>query len=107
MTAFPCTRCGACCRNIGKLLATPVVGPQLEAVMAFPHAVLADGSCSKLGPDGCTVYEDRPLLCNIDAMHARYFAELTRTEFHNLNIAACRQLIREQRLPMSWAPRFV
>jgi Fe-S-cluster containining protein len=107
MTAFPCTRCGACCRNIGKLLATPVVGPQLEAVMAFPHAVLADGSCSKLGPDGCTVYATRPLLCNISDMHRKFYPELTQREFWNLNIAACRVLIVEQGLPTALQPEFV
>src|SRR5579863_6074070 len=44
----------------------------------------ADGSCVFLGPEGCTVYEDRPLVCRIyplgryvDAEGAEHWSHLT------------------------------
>lgn len=55
--AFPCTKCGACCRRVG---------------MYFPNWqwLKDDGkTCAKLADDGtCTIYADRPKECRIDTL---------------------------------------
>lgn len=52
---FPCTQCGACCRDISA-------APELK------DFALADGRCRHLEADNktCAIYEDRPLLCRVD-----------------------------------------
>ena len=73
--SFPCTSCGACCRLVGLAIANPdregLDPVTVEALDAFPYQARADGSCEKLDGTRCTVYEDRPLLCRVDAMLAR------------------------------------
>ena len=48
---FPCTKCGACCRNV-KGLGLPCDD---------------DGVCTNLIQDDntCSMYEDRPLICRV------------------------------------------
>ena len=55
MPPFPCTRCGACCLDLSMV-------PEMQDFM------LPSGKCSKLGADNktCTIYAERPLLCQVD-----------------------------------------
>jgi Fe-S-cluster containining protein len=90
---FPCTSCGACCRKIGKL------APKLKGTpFEFPHKWDESGACEMLGADNrCKVYDDRPLICNIQR-----FAEalsLDPAEFRAANIKACNQLMDDEGLP--------
>lgn len=92
--SFPCSGCGACCRNVGKV----VNSPQMKALMPcdslyFPYKVLSDGSCEKLIDNRCSVYEDRPLICNIEALGKRM--AYTPAAWRVLNIRACNTLIDE------------
>ncbi len=77
---YPCTRCGCCCKRIGLL------------GVDFPYDINADGSCSKLSENNeCTVYDERPLVCNIDK-----FAEVMEIDkeiFYKANIATCNALM--------------
>ena len=50
---FLCDKCGLCCRNIDKV-------PQLKE---FHNG---DGICKFLTNNKCSIYESRPLICNID-----------------------------------------
>ena len=65
---FPCTSCGLCCKNI-KHLFPPYPGVEHPMVLflasKFPYKMLDDGSCEMLKDNQCSVYEDRPLICNI------------------------------------------
>lgn len=59
-SSFPCASCGACCRRMK---------PVIDAGIPFPFKVDETGKCEKLGLDNkCTVYENRPDICNIDKM---------------------------------------
>lgn len=41
----------------------------------------------------CTIYEKRPLLCNIDEMYNQFFCEImSKKEYYNLNYAGCKML---------------
>lgn len=68
---FGCTGCGLCCRQVARALANPQAMPEpyKSALKQFPYKAKEDGSCENLLPDNkCAVYEDRPLLCNVDKM---------------------------------------
>ena len=93
---FPCSKCGQCCRQIGKILAARehVGGAAItKEVAAFPYAALPSGACEKLGADGqCTVYAERPQLCRVDVMGERM--GLSREDNWQLTAWACNELQR-------------
>jgi|APGre2960657404_1045060.scaffolds.fasta_scaffold51535_3 Fe-S-cluster containining protein len=68
---FPCTGCGGCCRLIGELLRDPPgsdIPMYKYAIESFPYKADENGVCEKLVDNRCSVYEDRPLLCNVTAL---------------------------------------
>jgi Fe-S-cluster containining protein len=68
------------------------------ALAAFPFTPRKDGSCPKLDLHGrCTVYEDRPLICRIEAMGVA--RGLTQAVSWQRAAAACNALQREDGLP--------
>lgn len=81
---YPCTRCGCCCKNVGLLIETTGI--------EFPYDINEDGSCSKLSEKNeCTVYDERPLICNFDK-----FIEATgvdKDEFYKANIMVCNSMM--------------
>lgn len=104
VTSFPCTGCGACCRQVGRTLERfrrlPEAYPAVEraALAAFPFEPREDGSCPQLAADGsCRVYEIRPQVCRVDAMgEAR---GMSREATWQLAAAACTDLQIETGLP--------
>lgn len=97
---FPCTKCGACCRKIGLAVQgaknIAVLLPNWDEVANFPYEINEDNSCSKLINNQCSVYEERPLICNIDKM-AAYF-HLTKEDFYEMNVTACHELMIEEEI---------
>lgn len=74
---FLCDKCGLCCRNIDKV-------PQLKE---FHNG---DGICKFLTNNKCSIYESRPLICNIDKVYEAFFSNLyTLEEFYKLNYQVC------------------
>lgn len=86
--SFPCTGCGACCRRVGSKL-------ELLQEFGFPYKPLEDGSCEMLDNDRCSVYEDRPFICNVDKI-GEYFPD--KKEFYLDNIRACNTMQEEDGL---------
>ena len=78
---FPCTRCGVCCRNLGK---SPLLS-QLDR---------GDGVCRHLDVDTnlCRIYETRPKICRVTDMYRAFEDRLTWGEYVALNQQACREL---------------
>jgi hypothetical protein len=79
---FKCDCCGACCRHIS-----------LSEI--YSDLDRGDGVCRFLDEETslCTIYENRPIKCNVDAMFETYFSrEMTREEYEELNYTACREL---------------
>lgn len=64
--AFPCNRCGACCRLVG---------------------------CRHLVDCLCEIYEERPLVCRVDEMWERHFQWMPPQIWLSLNQEACRLLL--------------
>lgn len=78
---FPCTRCGACCRNLGE----SALLSQLDR---------GDGVCRHLDVDTnlCRIYETRPKICRVTDMYGAFEDRLTWGEYVALNQQACREL---------------
>lgn len=80
---FPCTRCGACCRNVHLAVETKALDR-------------GDGSCihyddaTKL----CSIYYQRPAVCRVDVQFHEYYSQIMTWEsFCALNLEACKQLM--------------
>ena len=96
MDNFPCTKCGLCCTaaNLGKVLDpefTKNISPPMKFIISkFPYKLTDTGTCEMLKDGLCSVYDDRPLLCNI-----KLLAILSGDEqfFYILNALNCNKLI--------------
>ena len=78
---FPCEKCGCCCRLAGRFPIDGIVSP--------------DGICQHLDKKTnlCTIYEKRPIFCNVDASYEAYYKErMSREEFYELNKKECLRL---------------
>jgi len=52
-----------------------------------------NGVCRYLENNLCSIYENRPLICNTDEMYRLYFREImTEKEFVTINMEACIQI---------------
>ena len=55
---------------------------------------MEDGSCEKLTEDGlCSVYEDRPIMCNVRLMSKFY--EGSTEEYYDITAKICNIMIEE------------
>ncbi|MBQ6972048.1 MAG: hypothetical protein IJP86_06795 [Synergistaceae bacterium] len=82
---FNCDCCGLCCRHISGI----------KMLEAFDDRT---GTCIYLDRDNdlCTIYDSRPVICNIDAMYDIFFSrKMTREEFYAMNRESCMRLKRE------------
>ena len=70
MDTFPCTSCGKCCENLkDTLLNLHQTDPLTSFLLSiFPYKAKEDGSCEMLIDGLCSVYSNRPIICNIKAM---------------------------------------
>jgi len=79
---FQCDMCGLCCQNIGLS-------------DTYRNLDRGDGVCKyyEFATHKCSIYHERPLLCNVDAYYDKYMAnKMSRQEFHELNYETCRKL---------------
>ncbi len=97
--SFNCTGCGLCCKEIGNIIKSKPPFPWMEAAHnAFPYKAKADGSCEKLKDNKCTVYDDRPLLCNIERMADETDMPISKETWFEMNYIGCRTLQSELHL---------
>lgn len=79
---FPCTKCGACCKNISDI-------KELESFD------IGNGVCRHLDTqnNACKIYAVRPTICRINAMYEQEYRRLySKEEFYALNIESCKIL---------------
>jgi len=81
---FICNRCGLCCRNI-----------HLSKELANFHN--GNGICFYLDQetDLCTIYENRPTICNVEKSYEKYAAYYSEEEYLALNYKGC-ELLQKQ-----------
>ena len=84
---FYCNKCGLCCKKIGE---SPLYAWLDRGDGVFRHF----DDASKL----CSIYADRPMLCNIDQSYDHFFQDkMSREDFYSLNRAACQALQQKNR----------
>jgi Fe-S-cluster containining protein len=71
-----------------------------EALAAFPYEAREDGACEQLDGTGCRVYDDRPLICRVDAIGAARGWDQATTWW--LSARACDALQTEAGLPTAY-----
>lgn len=88
---FPCTSCGECCRHISHI-------PDLKS---FDNG---EGVCIHLLADNrCSVYSQRPDICNINKMYLiDYAKKIDQDEFLRLNAIACNEMQSLANIPISY-----
>jgi len=97
---FPCSQCGSCCRRIGKAVHYSEVlvengneDPVLKEMARFPFAPDELGRCPMLKNGKCTIYNNRPDICNVRTMWERYYkGKMSLRQFYELNKQACKKL---------------
>lgn len=84
---FPCNQCGLCCRN-------------LQGIEALQEYDLGNGTCKYLIDNKCSIYEDRPEICQVDTMFEKYFYKHMNWDQYVLeNIKVCQQLQKDNGVP--------
>lgn len=99
---YPCTSCGLCCKNMHQTIRSASViadthelKPLFKEVANFPFEIKENGRCSKLGSDDkCTIYDQRPDVCNTNKMYEKYFAhKMTIEQYYMLCAKSCNSLV--------------
>ena len=89
--SFPCTGCGCCCKRIKSAVKHYNVTDKKHPLY-FPYTWDENGVCENLTEDNkCKVYDNRPLLCNVDKF-AEYI-NYNKKEFYKSNIRACNYMM--------------
>lgn len=82
---FRCDKCGECCRSIGG---NPI----------YADLDRGDGVCKYLIGDLCSIYDRRPVLCNIDECYDLYFKDLvSKEEYYERNLNVC-EILKNRKL---------
>ena len=101
---FPCTSCGLCCTKIQEirdnLESYKDLTVMYKAIEDFPYDTDDTGACTKLINGICSVYEDRPLLCNIKRLGEESGYDLP--SWFKLNAISCNTLITNSNLGESY-----
>ena len=84
---FPCSKCGLCCKKIGEVVTNLKT---LNIEVDFPYSWNENGECKMLKDNLCTVYEQRPLICDVERFSKEY--GLNKKQFYKENMKACKDL---------------
>jgi len=81
---FLCSQCGACCKSVGKTNGAK-----------FGLPIKEDGSCANLVGNLCSIYDDRPEICRVDALYEKHFKKfkVSKKDFFIYNTKVCHKLI--------------
>ena len=64
-------------------------------IAEFPYKAKENGHCEKFHNNLCTVYEDRPLMCNIERAADELDLGMTKEQWFNINYKGCELLQQE------------
>ena len=95
---FPCSGCGCCCKRIKSVVELLNLKDK-STPLFFPYNWDSNGVCENLLPDNkCRVYENRPLICNIEKV-TEYFG-YEKSSFYSQNVLACNKMMEEDNVPL-------
>jgi Fe-S-cluster containining protein len=83
--------CGCCCKRVGIFKETGIY---------FPYDVDENGVCEMLENNKCKVYDNRPLLCNIEKL--ANVAKIDKYIFFKENIKVCNKMMDEDNMPLEY-----
>jgi Fe-S-cluster containining protein len=64
-----------------------------KLLCAFPYAFNLKGECEKLFNGLCTVYDKRPIVCDVDKMWALHYSDnINQKDFYALNKMKCGEI---------------
>lgn len=97
---FPCSGCGCCCKRI-KSVVEVLKLKDINSPLYFPYAWNSKGVCNNLDKQNkCKVYENRPLICNIEKLTE--FLGYDKLSFYQENISACNKMMDEDNIPLQF-----
>jgi Fe-S-cluster containining protein len=80
---FPCIKCSLCCRSLNKLY-------------FLSDYDSGGGICRYLSGNLCSIYNERPEICNVEKMYHSYFKKcMNENEFIIANLKSCLELAKE------------
>ena len=92
-----CNGCTICCETIGSLLVSGSSEDWVnELIDKFPYSVDSNGVCEMLKDNKCSVYKNRPIICNINKTF--YYQNITKSkkEWLKINKEACTKLKQDK-----------
>ena len=105
---FPCTMCGACCANVGRVVEHAKI---IDRDLGYDFPINDDGSCghriSMLTPEGresygCGIYDTRPAICSVELSLPK---EANRQEHFRACMMVCNSMQIEQNIDESYRVR--
>lgn len=84
---FFCDKCGLCCMYVNE---SPI----------YSELDRGDGICKYFDCDTklCSVYDNRPIICNIDKAYQLYFKDIMPLEeYYRLNYETCNMLKKRRK----------
>ena len=98
---FPCTSCGLCCKYVGIQLDKGSTNPLVQLLIdRFPYETNSIGTCEMFVDGQCSVYHDRPLLCNVK-MGGVYLG-VQQKDWYKVQALGCNDLIDQYGLDSSF-----
>ncbi len=95
---FGCTKCGACCRKVNVAVSNADILVKIFGIdkerFDFPYKWDESGACEKLIGNECSIYEDRPLICNVEKLME--ISGIEANKFYSITATACNELMRAE-----------
>lgn len=98
---FPCTGCSACCHKLSEIHEAASKASEgsvvKEAADSFPYTWDTSGTCTMLKDGLCSVYETRPLMCDVRrlAVACHNAGEFDIKQLYTVNALMCNSFIQE------------
>ena len=69
--------------------------PLLEEMLAFPYNYDKNGVCEKLVDNQCSVYDNRPDVCNVRLVWKKHLrGSMKLSEWYEMNQKACKEFMK-------------
>ena len=77
--SFFCDKCGSCCKV-------------LKFIPELSEYDRGDGICKYLKDNLCTIYTNRPEICNVEKTYKRFSDKYSKEEYYKLVAEYCKKL---------------
>jgi Fe-S-cluster containining protein len=68
----------------------------LKNIRALSAFDAGNGVCRYLENNLCSIYENRPMICNVEAMYSTFFKSImSKNDFIIINIESCKKIVEQ------------